>query len=260
MKVDKAVNLLWTGGWDSTFRLLELLLIRRRVVKPYYIIDSQRSSTGVELERRDRIKRLIFERDPATKELLLPTSFYGLADIKRNEEVTKHYKNVCAATHGMGTQHEWLAHFADEHQIAGLEICNHKSDPAVTIAEPFAVKVGDEDGYIYYKVSEDISDTSVYHLFKYFRFPLLPLTKPEIRQRAKDYGFLDILEHTWFCHQPLGRQPLNVRPCGTCNTCIYTINTDGFSRIPFRSRMRYYCHRLLRRRRFKALAVRQGRS
>jgi hypothetical protein len=56
MKTDNAVNLLWSGGWDSTFRLLELILVRRRPVKPYYVIDSQRMSTGVELERRDRIK------------------------------------------------------------------------------------------------------------------------------------------------------------------------------------------------------------
>jgi hypothetical protein len=255
--MDKAVNLLWTGGGDSTFRLLELLLIRRRVVKPYYVIDSQRRSTGVELARRDRIKRLILERDPEIKDLLLPTVFYGLADIKKNGELTKHYRNVSAKL-GLGTQHEWLALFADEQKIEGLEICNHKNDPAVTIIEPYVVKVEDENGSFHYRVGENISNASVYHLFKYFRFPLLPMTKPEIRKRAFEYGFLDLLEHSWFCHNPLGRPPMDVRPCGTCNTCIYTINTGGIRRIPFGSRIRYYCHKLLRPRRIKILAARQG--
>lgn len=29
------VPLLWTGGWDSTFRLLVAVLIERRTVQPY---------------------------------------------------------------------------------------------------------------------------------------------------------------------------------------------------------------------------------
>ena len=35
----RAVKLLWTGGWDSTFRLLQLLLLYEKKVQPYYIID-----------------------------------------------------------------------------------------------------------------------------------------------------------------------------------------------------------------------------
>src|SRR5688572_33020809 len=42
-KIEAApVALLWTGGWDSTFRLLMLLLVERRAVQSYYIVDRLR--------------------------------------------------------------------------------------------------------------------------------------------------------------------------------------------------------------------------
>lgn len=33
-----------TGGWDSIFRLLQLLLIDKRAVQPVYILDPERWS------------------------------------------------------------------------------------------------------------------------------------------------------------------------------------------------------------------------
>ena len=38
------INLFWTGGWDSTFRLLQLIIVFRKRVQPYYIIDTTRKS------------------------------------------------------------------------------------------------------------------------------------------------------------------------------------------------------------------------
>ena len=38
------VQILWTGGWDSTFRLLQLLLELKLEVIPHYVIDDTRES------------------------------------------------------------------------------------------------------------------------------------------------------------------------------------------------------------------------
>ena len=46
-----ATPLLWTGGWDSTFRLLSLLLREQREVQPYYILDSLHFRPAVPAER-----------------------------------------------------------------------------------------------------------------------------------------------------------------------------------------------------------------
>jgi hypothetical protein len=257
MPKDNLVNLLWTGGWDSTFRLLELLHVRKRIVQPYYILDSERRSMCIEIARREQIIRLLIEKNPTTNDLLLPTIFKAKTDIKVNNELAQNYKNILTRQR-LGKQHEWLAFFADELKIKDLEICNHINDPAVTIIKPFSTRIENNDGFFYYLVRSDIADQDVYHLFKYFRFPLLMMNKREIEQKSKAYDFIDIMEYTWFCHNPLGRLPMNARPCGTCNTCIYTINTQGMQRIPYISRIRYYFMRFLRPTRFKTLTQRQG--
>lgn len=41
----KSVNLFWTGGWHSTFRLIQLVLLHQKVVQPYYLIDHYKKST-----------------------------------------------------------------------------------------------------------------------------------------------------------------------------------------------------------------------
>jgi len=67
------VALLWTGGWDSTFRLLTLLLVERRVVQSYYIVDRPRHRPGVPAEQQAmaRIRDLIARRDPDAASRLL---------------------------------------------------------------------------------------------------------------------------------------------------------------------------------------------
>ena len=37
-------KVLWTGGWDSTFRVLYLVLVEKCQVQTYYIIDPFRWS------------------------------------------------------------------------------------------------------------------------------------------------------------------------------------------------------------------------
>jgi hypothetical protein len=221
--------------------LLELLLIEKRTVQPYYVIDADRRSTGLELHRRTIVKKLAIERDPTVKDRLLPTSFHELHDVKPNPEITEHFKAILATRH-LGGQHHWLALFADQQKIERLELCNHKPDPAVRIVEPYAVESRDEFG-THYELPEDMEDRTVYELFKYFKFPIMKMFKPDIEKKAREYDFIDILKHTWFCHRPLGR-PLKNRPCGTCNTCIYSMRTGMGWRIPFTSKIRYYIHKV----------------
>jgi hypothetical protein len=42
------VNILWTGGWDSTFRMLQLST-KDIIIQPFYIIDDNRVSRNFEL-------------------------------------------------------------------------------------------------------------------------------------------------------------------------------------------------------------------
>ena len=79
------------------------------------------------------------------------------------------------------------------------------------------------------QINED-DDVSI---FSYFSFPLLQISKKDMKRIAAEKGFLDILEKTWFCHTPWHN-----RPCGTCTPCDLTIK-EGFDyRIPKVSKLR----------------------
>lgn len=43
-------RILWTGGWDSTYQLARSLIMNKSRMQPYYVIDEDRPSTGIELK------------------------------------------------------------------------------------------------------------------------------------------------------------------------------------------------------------------
>ncbi|NRR75753.1 hypothetical protein HRD57_10360 [Tetragenococcus halophilus] len=66
-------NILWTGGWDSTFRVLSLVILQNKEVQPYYIIDPGRASNEVELLTMEKIKKEVVRKFPNTKGLIKKT-------------------------------------------------------------------------------------------------------------------------------------------------------------------------------------------
>ena len=229
----RPVNLLWTGGWDSTFRLLHALISERKPVQPFYIIDSDRQSTGVELWTMKNIKSRLFATRPETRGLLLPTRFKELFDVSPHPALTAAFESIRARIF-IGSQYEWLSRFCEESGIADMELCIHKDDKAHEVLEAFSTKCGDEEGSRY-SVNPAFQGSEEYALFKYFRFPIFNLSKVEMQAMAAKAGFDDLMELTWFCQSP---RP-GFRPCGVCNPCVYTMEEGLGRRIPFASRVRF---------------------
>jgi hypothetical protein len=234
-------NLLWTGGWDSTYRLLELVLVHGREVQPHYLIDTNRASLGVELRAMRRIKSRLFEQHPEARKLLRPVCYREVGDIAPypafSEKVARLVKRVST-----GTQWDWIGRFAQETRIADLEVCLVRADdqtcralspllPPEPPSDSEAVALSDRD-----------PDDLVYQVFRFYRFPLIYTTKPEIRTLAERHGFAELMELTWFCHHPRGKE----RPCGTCTPCRYAIRLGMGKRVPLSGRLRYHARRVLR--------------
>lgn len=228
------VNLFWTGGWDSTFRLLQLILLREKRVQPFYIIDEHRLSTGVEIRSMKMIKERLFKRYPKTKNLLLPTIFKEVFDISSNQTLTNNYNKILEHNF-IGLQYEWLARFCSETGINGIEICVEKDSKAYRTLKTFIIQSGAGKDF-YYTLDVKYQNTPEYELFRFFIFPVFNLTKLEMQTIAKYEGFDDFLELTWFCHTPINYD----RPCGVCTPCVAVIEDGLGRRVPFRSRMRYY--------------------
>src|SRR5699024_7696604 len=106
-------KVLWTGGWDSTFRILDLILNKKVCVQPYYILDEGRKSTKMELNTMDNIRTKLKN--------------IKINDIPKNEEITQAYKVLSSQSH-LGSQYDWLARYCEDNKISDLELCIHSDD------------------------------------------------------------------------------------------------------------------------------------
>jgi hypothetical protein len=220
--------ILWTGGWDSTFRLLTLLLREGRTVRPYYILDDPQYRRSVPAERAamQRIRRLLASHYPGAQSRLLATIECALDSIAPDAELARHYEG-CLHRGFIGGQYEFLARFCSQRNIRGMELAIHRDDKAREMLAPL---IAPDRQTLDPKFAGDCR----YELFKCFRFPVFDTTKAQMRAAAAQGGFAAMMNETWFCHEPR-----NNRPCGVCNPCIYTIEEGLADRIPLAGRIRY---------------------
>lgn len=224
-------KLLWTGGWDSTFRLLRLLLVLRRPVTPYYLKRSKRPSTSVEIDTMARIREAIATRDPAAGALLQPTRFFDVAELVPDPAISEAYERTLRNTF-LGRQYEWLAWFCKQEGIDDIELCVHRDDKAHGVLEPFVAEHGDA-GESTWRLDAPSATPDLQLLFRHFSFPLFETTKLQMADEAQSRGWTALMDMTWFCHNPL-----RGRPCGTCHPCMYTIEEGLGHRLPRWSRTR----------------------
>src|SRR5688572_17681698 len=104
----RPAKVLWTGGWDSTFRVLSLLLVQKRSVEPHYIITIHRPSFGAELRTMARLKQMLFDGFPDCRALLRPAHIFDVTDLAPNETTTAQMRALKAVDY-IGRQYEHLA-------------------------------------------------------------------------------------------------------------------------------------------------------
>jgi tRNA(Ile)-lysidine synthase TilS/MesJ len=230
MKIDceAEVNLLWSGGWDSTFRLLYLVFIEKKRVQPFYIIDVNRDSTLHELRAMHAVREEVAKKNPQLANLIRPTIIVSIDDIKPDSEVTAKFNRLNESLpKPIGPQYEWLARFAKQYNIPNFELCIELSERAPNILVNLLSKhVNGDSGIMHFNENDDAS------IFSYFKFPLLKTSKSDMKRIATEKGFLDMLEKTWFCHKPWHN-----KPCGICGPCEIAIKELGY-RVPKISRLR----------------------
>ena len=233
------IKLLWTGGWDSTFRLCDLVLIRKVKVQPIYLIDSERMSFSIEIKSMNKIKKIIFKKDKFAVDRILPTFFLSIEDIKGDSLINNQFLNL-KKHFKIGGQYDWMARFVAQFNILDLEICVERytvhSDSGLYLLlkeSKNMIKAKSSVGE-YFKLVDN-PDNPDLNIFKGFRFSLLTLSKLDMRETAEKEGFLDVMDETWFCHRP----SKGLKPCGTCNPCFITIEEGLRYRFPKISLLKY---------------------
>lgn len=201
------IRLLWTAGFDSTFRLLELMEAGA-AVQPYYVIDLARRSYGMELRQMGRIRRLIEARYPAP-ERLRPVAVSMRDDLRIAPDIKAAWDELARVAH-IGTQYVWLAQFCRDMGFGNseVELCMPRIDPPnalqrMKFEDPQAPELRLKPG-------------APQTLFGFYSFPTRHVSKADMKARAIERGFWPILERSWFCHHPIRGQP-----CGHCGPCKF---------------------------------------
>ncbi len=231
------VKLLWTGGWDSTFRLLQLSIYKRRITQPFYLIDPKRRSTKHEIQAMERIKGHLFAEHPGLQGYILPTKYAEVRDIPQNASITEAHRRVAGRSF-IGEQYDWLSRWCAANGFRDIELCVHLDDEVHKAIERYVTR-SSEDGDKGCRLDDNSAATDEFLLFRHFRFPLFDLSKRDMMHAARAHGLDNYMEMTWFCHNP----SYGSSPCGICNPCRYAIEEGLAYRVPFFGRGKYQMQR-----------------
>lgn len=200
------IHVLWTGGWDSTFRVLDLALRQNLPVQPHYVLDPGRVSASYEIDAVDAIREAANARAPGPRihaPVRVPLDEIPVSDsVRRMYEVLNH-------RFGIGAQNVFTVAYAERLGCGRLEVGVHKDDSVCAIVDADAAAGGAQD---------DEETRCRRRYLACFSFPLLELTKVDMLHAARRHGFDDLMELTWFCHLPTW----SGRPCGFCRPCRWT--------------------------------------
>ncbi|MCR5120576.1 MAG: hypothetical protein K6B44_13265 [Lachnospiraceae bacterium] len=223
----KIVEILWTGGMDSTFRMCQLS--RQDVtIKSYYLSAGKRKSEEYELEAMNSIKERL-EKDPATKAVILEPEYVDMSERTKDEALVNSLQAMLKYSH-LGDQYIYIGSFSKDHD--GIELSIHKDDKALLFINKLGGFYRDEEGRK--RLKKEGSDENLVKLFGYYSFPITEYSKVDMKKEFVAMGLEDVMNMTWFCHAPI-----NGKPCGKCNPCMYTVEEGMAYRLDSEAMIRY---------------------
>ena len=226
----RIIHILWTGGMDSTFRIVELSRCRC-TIQPYYIMMGKRKSYPYELEAIGKISQIL-KRDKRTQAKLLAPKIVNEQDIPR-DSVT--FDSWCRLMKAKSWQYYILAKYVNLYHIEmemGLQFSPNGSvvravDETLLIPYP-------NQNYDVLMIDKTKADQDTLNVFGGFCFPksLYHKTKKEEVEILQKDGYAKVLKHIWFCFNPIWGYP-----CGHCAPCV-SYEKEGM-RLPWIGKFLY---------------------
>ena len=199
------IHLFWTGRFDSTFRLCQILLLEDKAVQPIYIMCGTTDSDDINIQRNNQQKELQIMKDirkriindyPYLAIKFLPTLY--VINLKKNTRISNSFEQLYYKHRFFSrpsNQYERMARFASDYEYpieVGLEKCRTGLDLAtyknrVGVGPETQLKPNLEHKYL------DLE------IFRPFRFPIVHLTKEDMKRIAIKNNFYYILQITWSC-------------------------------------------------------------
>ncbi len=213
-----AIWVYWTGGYDSTFVVLNFLIARKGflskdIIQPVYLqkCDARRNS-DIEQKTMQEIRNTILQRYPESNKYLLPTIFVDCSKIQLDNDIkagmwqlyiTKRFRMPTSQYSYIAQAPRLLGHVIDSGAELGPKTCiSQNIRPYIT--KQFMLDPMRTPWYIW--------------IFNRVRFPVVMITKQQMWAIAKKKGFKDLLRKSWTCRVPR-RVNGRVVPCGKCTLC-----------------------------------------
>lgn len=230
-------HIFWTGGYDSTYLLIDALLIKGNPVQPIYLkcqnLDTQfgilgRNNQDLEIKTMKKIRDIIIKNYPFCKSRFLPTLY--VYNIQKDISITKKFKQIHNDFNFFSrdiNQYERMARFSIHYGYpieVGLEKCGTGLDESttgirinegtkeckiITLDSLKSIKTKKNNQYLNY---------TLFDIFKNFRFPIVHLTKEDCKLHMlneKKYYLLQLTISCW--------NPIHEKPCGLCPQCLQRI-------------------------------------
>lgn len=216
----------WTGGFDSTFRICELVMVQKKVVQPVYVsavIDNveesstRRQSHRQELACMQRIRDMLPEE---ARRRLLP--LLNIREVKLDDDIKMSMNSLYRK------------------KKMRRPVCQYGALAQVTrdLRRPIevAVEYAPGNSMLYHCVQDSLdcgeiqrgsgivahiqprNDPDV-HIFQHFVFPTISYSKEDMLKIARENRFDYILHSTWSCWYP--RE--DGSPCRKCIMCLERI-------------------------------------
>lgn len=239
----------WTGGYDSTFLLIQALIVEGFPVQPIYLkcqnLDTKFGITGrenqdKEIETIKLLRKRILIDFPHLKPMFLPTLY--VYSIKKDLNITNNYRNLHKQFGFFSrdiTQYERMARFSIHFEKpieVGLEKCGTGLDFATTGIRKYETTKECQifnleelnNLNLLEKInnlnSDNYKDYKNLYIFRNFRFPIVHMSKEDVKQFAARQKLLYLLQMTWTCWYPTEKG----NPCNKCPQCSKRINLDNF--------------------------------
>lgn len=230
------IHLFWTGGYDSTFRLCQIMLDEKKKVQPIYIntlctdgyfllgTKIKRKNINFEKKAMNKIRNYLYKNYPICKKLLLKTIYVTKINEDSNYNIAM--KNLYFKKFGIlapllnqsfgyfsrpYNQYTTLSHFSKNYKYP-IEIGIEKSNTGFSF---FSQKYIIGKGH-YCKFKKNKPNNL--KIFDKIRFPIIHLTKNDMLIISKKNKYDNVLKLTWSCWFPK-----NGKPCGNCDMCIHRI-------------------------------------
>ncbi len=222
------VHVLWTGGWDSSWRVLDLAVNQRRMVQPHYVRRDARKSNAHELAAMAAIRASVLRRHGAAAAGRIAPTIVGEYDARDIPQQLRDWHQTLRAQYDLSQQYIFLNGYARAAGLDALELGVVRSDTLSDFLMPYLLR--DAEGWALVPAPA----LPAMELFRPFRYALLDVTKPEITRLALRSGCLGELRLTHFCANPAP----DGRPCGKCYPCKQTVAQGLGWRMPLGQRLR----------------------